>query len=108
MAGGGGDGQHAKSMVEATTHIFQSCSKAMSTSVGVLKAMTELIGLEGTQSILDCWKNDDGTHKYAKLCPDDPRAKSYPCKNEADGRAVAMLVSNMLRLDATHPYKAGT
>ena len=31
VAGGGGDGQHAKLMVEATTHIFQSRSKAMST-----------------------------------------------------------------------------
>ena len=36
--------QHAKSMVKATTHIFQSRSKAMSTSVGELKAMTELSG----------------------------------------------------------------
>ena len=45
VAGGGGDGQHAKSMVlEATTHIFHSRSKAMSTSVGVLKAMAELSG----------------------------------------------------------------
>ena len=44
VAGGGGDGQHAKSMVEATTHIFHSRSKAMSTSVGVLKAKSELSG----------------------------------------------------------------
>ena len=36
--------QHAKSMVEATTHIFHSRSKAMSTSVGVLKAKSELSG----------------------------------------------------------------
>ena len=39
VADGGGDGQHVKSIVEATTHIFHSCSKSMSTSVTVLKAM---------------------------------------------------------------------
>ena len=44
VAGGGGDGQHAKSMVQATTHIFHSRSKAMSTSVGVLKAKAVLSG----------------------------------------------------------------
>ena len=52
-------------------------------------------------------------HYYAfsgriALYPDDPRVKSYPCKSEPDGRAVAMLVSNLFRLDATHPYKEGT
>lgn len=77
-------------------------------SVDVWLFGTELIGLKDTQSILDRWKDDAGKHKYTKLCPDDPRSKSYPCKSEADGRAVVMLVSNMLRLDATHPYKAGT
>ena len=58
--------------------------------------------------MLDHWKDDTGKHKFTRLCPDDPRVKSYPCKHEPDGRAVAMLVSNMLRLDATHPYNEGT
>ena len=52
---------------------------------------------------------DDGSHKYDRLCPDDPKnSRTYPCKTEDDGKAVAMLVSNLLRLDGTHPYKDGT
>ena len=46
------------------------------------------------------------THKYAKLCPDE-KSKSYPCRSEDDGRAVAMLVSNLLRLDGRLPYRDG-
>ena len=52
---------------------------------------------------------DDGLHKYDRVCPDDPKnSRTYPCKTEDDGKAVAMLVSNLLRLDGTHPYKDGT
>ena len=52
---------------------------------------------------------DDGSHKYDRVCPDDPKnSRTYPCKTEDDGKAVAMLVSNLLRLDGTHPYKDGT
>ena len=80
---------------------------ALRLSVDVWLFGTALIGFEVGESILDRWKDDTGKRKYAKLCPDE-RSKSYPCKSEADGRAVAMLVSNMLRLDATHPYKAVT
>ena len=69
---------------------------------------TEAFGFKANESMLDRWKDDTGKHKYTRLCPDDPRVKSYPCKSEPDGRAVAMLVSNLLRLDATHPYKEGT
>ena len=68
---------------------------------------TALIGFEVGESILDRWRDEAGNRKYAKLCPDE-RSKSYPCKSEPDGRAVAMLVSNLFRLDATHPYKEGT
>ena len=71
---------------------------------------TAAFGFKDNESMLDRWKDDTGQHKYTRLCPDDPRAKSksYPCKSEPDGRAVAMLVSNILRLDAPHPYKEGT
>ena len=70
----------------------------------------EAFGFIDNEAMLDRWKDDTGQRKYARVCPDDPRAKSkpYPCKIEPDGRAVAMLVSNMFRLDATHPYKEGT
>ena len=52
---------------------------------------------------------DDRSHKYDRVCPDDPKnSRTYPCKTEDDGKAVAMLVSNLLRLDGTHPYKDGT
>ena len=44
VAGGGGDWRHAKSMVQAATHIFHSRSKAMSTSVGVVKVKAALSG----------------------------------------------------------------
>jgi hypothetical protein len=66
------------------------------------------IGFEGAASILHRWKNDDGSNKYDRLCPDDPKAsRTYPCKSEPDGRAVTMLASNLLRLDARHPYRDG-
>jgi hypothetical protein len=42
------------------------------------------------------------------LCPDDPKAsRTYPCKSEPDGQAVTMLDSNLLLLDARHPYRDG-
>ena len=40
----GTEAQHSKVMVQATTHIFQSFSKAMSTSVGVVNAKALLSG----------------------------------------------------------------
>ena len=40
----GTEAQHAKVMVQATTHIFHSFSKAMSTSVGVENAKALLSG----------------------------------------------------------------
>ena len=64
---------------------------------------------DGAASILDRWKNEDGSRKYKRLCPDDSKdSRFYPCKIEDDGKAVAMLVSNFLRLDGRHPYKEGT
>ena len=64
---------------------------------------------DGAASILDRWKNEDGSRKYKQLCPDDSKdSRFYPCKIEDDGKAVAMLVSNFLRLDGRHPYKEGT
>ena len=66
------------------------------------------IGFEGAASILHRWKNDDGSNKYDRLCPDCPKAsRTYPCKSEPDGRAVTILASNLLRLDARHPYRDG-
>ncbi len=40
----GTEAQHAKAMVQATTYIFQSLSKARSTSLGVLNANALLSG----------------------------------------------------------------
>ena len=40
----GTEAQHAKAMVQETTHIFQSLSKARSTSLGVLNAKALLSG----------------------------------------------------------------
>ena len=80
---------------------------ALRLSIDVWLFGTAHVGLAGSASILDRWKNEDGTHKFAKFSPEE-KSKSYPCRSEADGRAVSKLVSNMLRLDGRHPYKGGT
>jgi predicted transcriptional regulator of viral defense system len=43
----GTEAQHANAKVQATTHIFQSLSKARSTSLGVLNAKALLSGPRG-------------------------------------------------------------
>jgi len=81
---------------------------ALRLSMNVWLCAAAHFGFQGTASILDRWKKDDGSNKYDRLCPDDVKdSRSYPCKSETDGRAVAMLVANLLRLDGRHPYKDG-
>ena len=68
---------------------------------------TEYFGLSAGQSILERWKNENGSRKYSLLLPEEASVKDYPCKTEGDGKAVAFLVGNLFRLDARHPYKEG-
>ena len=80
---------------------------ALKLSTEVLFFMAAYFGLQKGQSILDRWKNETGGHKYPALCPTNAKA-NYPCKCEEDGRAVAMFVGSLFRVDARHPYKEGT
>ncbi len=69
--------------------------------------MAALFGVKAGESVLDRWKTPEGKHKYSLLCPTSADSIAYPCACEADGRAVAMFFGNLLRVDATHPYKDG-
>ena len=64
-------------------------------------------GLEAGQSILDRWKNDDGSHRFPALFPEELKQKVYPCKTEDLSKPVVFLVGNLMRLDARHPYRDG-
>jgi hypothetical protein len=77
-------------------------------SIEVLSFWTDELGLPSGKSLLDCWKDNQGKHKYRMLCPEDLMDMvGYPCKTEIDGKVVAMLVGSAFWLDITHQYKAG-
>ena len=62
------------------------------------------MGLKDGVSILQRWGDKHGTLTYDEFCPED-MSKPYPCKAEPDGKQVALMCGNLLRLDATVKYK---
>jgi hypothetical protein len=64
--------------------------------------MTAALGLPAGKSVLERWKEPDGTFKYRELCP-VKNGESFA--SQPDCKLFAVLMAELFRLDAARPVK---